>query len=226
MPIDTTLATVPRQGRGAYHQAGPGAYPESDSEPEPDEEDEMARAWEVQSLFHFVLNVSNFERSLAFYQKLGFRVLRDNRDVVWPPMVAENFGMRVAQGRGALLGIGDGPDHTRIDLIEWLEPRWRGPDVAPGSGRDAQRAGGAPTGDPADDPIPRVIALRTRNVRAAYAELSAQGIEFLRPPRERDPRVGIESIACCRDPDGTIIELIEYMDGRLGSRIDLLERRS
>ena len=169
----------------------------------------MSRDWEVQSLFHFVLNVSSLERSLEFYQQLGFRVLRDNRDVVWPPIVAENFGMRVAQGRGALLGLGDSADHTRIDLIEWLEPRWHEPDGAT-AGREV---------------IPRVIALRTRNVRAAFAELSAQGVEFIRTPRDPDPQIGIESVVCCRDPDGTIVELIEYMGDRLGSRIDLLERR-
>ena len=169
----------------------------------------MPRDWEVQSLFHFVLNVSNLERSLAFYQRLGFRVLRDNRDVVWPAMVAENFGMRAAQGRGALLGLGESADHTRIDLIEWLEPRWLGPDEA----------------TPSREVIPRVIALRTRNVRAAYADLSAAGVEFIRPPRDPNPTVGIESVACCRDPDGTVVELIEYMGDRLGSRIDLLERR-
>ena len=169
----------------------------------------MSQAWEVQSLFHFVLNVSNLERSLAFYQKLGFRVLRDNRDVVWPPMVAENFGMQAAQGRGALLGIGDGPDHTRLDMIEWLEPRWTGPDKG-----TVERAA-----------IPRVIALRTRNVRAAYADLMRQGIEFIREPRDRNPTVGIESVVCCLDPDGTVVELIEYMGDRLGSRIDLLDRR-
>ncbi len=169
----------------------------------------MSRNWEVQSLFHFVLNVSNLERSLEFYQRLGFRVLRDNRDVVWPPMVAENFGMRVAQGRGALLGLGESADHTRLDLIEWLEPRWEGL-AKPAAGHDV---------------IPRVVALRTRNVRAAYAELCAEGVEFIGPPRDPDPRVGIESVVCCRDPDGTVVELIEYMGERLGSRIDLLERR-
>jgi len=171
--------------------------------------DESPRTWAVQSLFHFVLNVSNLERSLEFYRKLGFRVLRDNRDVVWPPMVAENFGMPAAQGRGALLGLGDGPDHTRLDLIEWLEPRW--------SGHGPKGAG--------TDGIPRILALRTRDVRAAYADLRRQGVEFIRPPRDPDPRVGIESVACCRDPDGTVVELIEYMGDRLGSRIDLLERR-
>jgi len=181
----------------------------------------MSRDWEVQSLFHFVLNVANLERSLEFYQRLGFRVLRDNRDVVWPPMVAENFGMQVAQGRGALLGLGDGPDHTRLDLIEWLEPRWPG---ARPSGADTEPSGG-PTGGPHGEPIPRILALRTRNVLAAWAELKEQGVEFIREPREPNPTVGIESVVCCRDPDGTVVELIEYMGDRLGSRIDLLERR-
>jgi hypothetical protein len=32
-------------------------------------------------------------------------------------------------------------------------------------------------------------------------------------------------VVCCRDPDGTLIELIEYMPGVLGSRIEHLERR-
>jgi hypothetical protein len=32
-------------------------------------------------------------------------------------------------------------------------------------------------------------------------------------------------VACCRDPDGLIVELIEYEPGLLGSRIDHLERR-
>ena len=61
-------------------------------------------------MFHFTVEVTDFERSLDFYTTLGFRVLRDNRDVVWPRMVARNFGMSAAQGRGALLGIGDGPE--------------------------------------------------------------------------------------------------------------------
>jgi len=170
----------------------------------------MSANWQVESLFHFVLNVTNLERSLEFYQRLGFRVLRDNRDVIWPPTVAENFGMKVAQGRGALLGLGESADHTRLDLIEWLEPRWAGPEQSGGS----------------REVIPRILALRTRNVRAAHAELAAAGVEFIGQPRDPDPRVGIESVVCCRDPDGTVVELIEYMGDRLGSRIDPLERRS
>lgn len=165
------------------------------------------REWEVQSLFHFTVEVTDFERSLDFYTTLGFRVLRDNRDVVWPRMVARNFGMPVAQGRGALLGIGDGPEHTRLDLIQWLEPVLSPP----------------PEGPP-EERVPRVIALRVRNVAAAYADLSARGIEFVSAPQSAEV-AGIVNVCTCRDPDGHLVELIEYAEGVLGSRIDHLQRR-
>ena len=77
--------------------------------------------YRLQSVFHFVVSASDFERSLDFYQTLGFQLLRDNRDVVWPQFVADNFGMKRAQGRGSLLGIGPEEHQVRIDLIEWLE---------------------------------------------------------------------------------------------------------
>ena len=161
----------------------------------------MSPAWQVQSIFHFTVNATNFERSLDFYTTLGFRVLRDNRDVVWPEMVARNFGMPAAQGRGALLGIGDGPEHTRLDLIEWLEPKLPPPSDL------------------------RIIALRTENVQAAYDDLSARGIPFVSEPQHAR-RAGIVNVCTCRDPDGLLVELIEYAPGVLGSRIDDLERRT
>ena len=164
--------------------------------------------WELQSIFHFTVNATNFERSLAFYQALGFQLLRDNRDVVWPEFVAGNFGLKRAQGRGALLALGSGPEHTRLDLIEWLEPAYDPPPAKPWSER-----------------VPRIIALRTRNLRAAYAELRARGIEFVTEPRSLDPKSGIVAVVCCRDPDGLIVELIEYEPGVLGSRVAHLERR-
>lgn len=170
----------------------------------------MESAWSLQSIFHFTVRASNFERSLDFYTTLGFQLLRDNRDVVWPDYVARQFGMRAAQGRGALLALGPEPHHTRLDLIEWLEPGH--PDPA--------------AEIPLEDRVPRIIALRTENVRAAYADLSARGIEFITEPRGPDRDTGLEAVVCCRDPDGLIVELIEYQPGVLGSRIDKLERRA
>jgi catechol 2,3-dioxygenase-like lactoylglutathione lyase family enzyme len=171
--------------------------------------EESQETWSLQSLFHFTVGASNFEASLAFYQLIGFKLLRDNRDIVWPDYVATQFGLDSAQGRGALLGIGDGPEHTRLDLIEWCEPRYE-----------------APSERPLSQQVPRIIALRTRNVRAAYDSLRKEGIEFITPPRGPDEATGIEAVVCCRDPDGLIVELIEYMPGVLGSKIEHLETRS
>src|SRR5207245_7232382 len=74
-------------------------------------------AWKPLSLFHFTLAVVSLERSIAFYTAVGFRVLRNNADVIWPDYVATQFGLECAQGRGALLAIGDDELHTRLDLI-------------------------------------------------------------------------------------------------------------
>ena len=150
----------------------------------------------------------SLERSIAFYETLGFTVLRDNRDVVWPDYVAAQFGLDRAQGRGALLALGAGELHTRLDLLEWLEPLAVFPDTPPATS------------------APRILAIRTENVRAAYEDLRARGVSFITPPRGPDAPTGIEAVVCCRDPDGTIVELIEYMPGVLGSRIETLERRS
>jgi catechol 2,3-dioxygenase-like lactoylglutathione lyase family enzyme len=165
--------------------------------------------WAIESIFHFTVNATNFERSLAFYQTIGFKLLRDNRDIVWPDYVAGNFGMTKAQGRGALLAIGDGPLHTRLDLIQWLEPAY---DPAPDK--------------PWSERVPRIIALRTRNVHAAYEDLKAKGISFITPPRNMDPNSGIVGVMLCRDPDGLLVEFIEYEPGLLGSRIAHLAKRS
>lgn len=174
------------------------------SAPEPRSQND---AWTVRSIFHFTVNATNFERSLEFYTTLGFQILRDNRDVIWGPMVARNFGMPAAQGRGALLGIGDGALETRMDLIEWLEP-----------------ALDPPPDTPIELRVPRIIALRTDNVAAAYADLSSRGIEFVSEPQS-SRRSGIVGVCCCRDPDGLLVELIEYEPGLLGSRIEGLPRR-
>jgi len=167
------------------------------------------KPWSIESIFHFTVNATHFERSLAFYQAIGFQLLRDNRDVIWPDYVAGNFGMTRAQGRGALLAIDSGPLHTRLDLIEWLEPAYD------------------PTPDKSwSERVPRIIALRTRNVHKAYEELRAKGIEFITPPRSMDPSSGIVGVMLCRDPDGLLVEFIEYEPGVLGSKITHLAKRS
>lgn len=44
--------------------------------------------------------------------------------------------------------------------------------------------------------------------------------------RARDPAIGVEGVICFEDPDGHIVELIEYFPGQLGSKSENLPKRS
>ncbi|MEZ5559021.1 MAG: hypothetical protein R3E86_10850 [Pseudomonadales bacterium] len=147
---------------------------------------------------------------MAFYANFGFEVIKDNRDVAWPEYVGTNFNMMPgSQGRAVQLVLPhDDELQTRIDLIEWVRPRWHNEN----------------DGRPLETRIPRVMALLTQNIRAAYEDLLARGLEATQPLRDPDPVIGVEGVVCFVDPDGHIVELIEYFPGQLGSRTDDLPK--
>lgn len=166
--------------------------------------------WHIRSIFHFILPCSNVERSTAFYAHFGFEVIKDNRDVKWPDYVGRNFNMMTgAQGRAVQLVLPqDDALQTRIDLIEWVRPKWVNPEDA----------------KPAADRVPRVMALLTHNIQAATRALIAKGLTPTQPLRDPDPVIGVQGVVCFPDPDGHIVELIEYFPGQLGSKTDGLPK--
>lgn len=170
-----------------------------------------AAGWQARAIFHFILPCTDVERAMAFYRLFGFEMIKDNRDVVWPDYVGENFNMvSGAQGRAVQLTLPHGDAlQTRIDLIEWLRPRWTNP--------YADR--------PAQENIPRVMALLVENIAAAASDLASKGLEPTRPLRAPDATIGVQGVVCYQDPDGHIVELIEYFPGQLGSRTDELPTR-
>jgi hypothetical protein len=93
------------------------------------------------------------------------------------------------------------PDGPMIDLLEWLEPTADFPDPAR-----------------VTSTVPRIIAFRTRNVHAAYEALSGAGVRFTQPVHTPAEALGIIGTACCYDPNGNIIELIELEPGVRHSR--------
>jgi catechol 2,3-dioxygenase-like lactoylglutathione lyase family enzyme len=157
--------------------------------------------WALTSLYHTVVNCRDLDESVAFYRLLGFEVLNDRRAVKWPEFVAGIFGLARAQGRGVLMVLPADPDGPMIDLIEWLEPKAEFPDPA--------RAAAA---------VPRIIAFRTRNVHGAHRELSAKGVRFTRDVYTPTEALGIVGTACCYDPNGNIVEMIELEPGVRHSR--------
>ncbi|NNL85870.1 MAG: VOC family protein, partial [Myxococcales bacterium] len=54
--------------------------------------------------------------------------------------------------------------------------------------------------------------LLTRELDAVYERLRADGVEFPRPPQAG--KDGMANLAICKDPDGTLIELLEIHPDR------------
>ena len=147
----------------------------------------------IQGIFHININVTDFERSLEFYQMLGFRVVADLGE---GGSQALNAGLRIPDGRGraALLMLGEDPHATRIDLIEWKNPKTAGQAYP-----HLYHVGMAR------------LALKTKNLPQVYEDLKARGVEFFSEPQELNfPNQGQASFVCFTDPDGTILELIDF----------------
>ena len=159
----------------------------------------MERGWTIERMYHTVVNATDLDRSVAFYQALGFQILNDRRNVKWPEFVGRVFGLKKAQGRGVLMNLPADPGGPMVDILEWVEPRTT-PIAADGV------------------TVPRIIAFRVKNVRAAYDDLKSRGVELTQfvEPEPRD--LGVVGVFCARDPDGTLIEMIELQPGVRHSR--------
>lgn len=146
----------------------------------------------IRDIIHLNLNVTDIRRSMAFYELIGFQVMhvfgdRPDADVM------EGMAFQGGHCRGAVMTLGDHDRcWTKIELIEWVEPK-----VQPRERPSTHAAG-----------VSR-IALRTKNLKEFAARLEAEGIVFETPPQEIDI-VGARSFALFRDPDGVLLELIEF----------------
>jgi glyoxylase I family protein len=145
----------------------------------------------IEGIFHVNVNCSNLDRSLAFYQMLGFRVVQDMLSGGGPKL-DKGMGLAKVRARGALMAIGDDKRRTLLDLIEWENPKTEGKAYPHLAHIGVCR-----------------IALRTPNVPKVYEELKSKGVEFMSEPQVFDGGV---AFVCFRDPDGTFLELINLPD--------------
>ena len=147
----------------------------------------------VIGICHVNVNCSDYDRSRAFYERLGFEVLWEVPETNTPE-VAAAVGMPPYRVRGALLALRGAGRATLLDLLEWRHPRDESP------------------------PYPHLyhlglarIALATSDLDADVAELEAAGVELLSPPaRLGGPGAGGARFVCFCDPDGTMLELVEF----------------
>jgi len=145
----------------------------------------------LKSIFHVNVNCSDFERSKSFYENLGFTTVMDLPDLATADLEV-GLALPELAGRAAIMMLDpDDPRQARLDLIEWTNP------------------------DDNDPPYPHLahlginrIAIWTVDLEGEYERLRADGVEFLSEPRILQ---GHTRFVCLKDPDGTIIELIEFL---------------
>ncbi|HEY0299765.1 MAG TPA: VOC family protein [Rhizomicrobium sp.] len=157
--------------------------------------------WRLKHFYHTIINCKAIDESVGFYEMLGFRIVSDRRDAVWPDGSGASFALIPnPKGRGVLMILPDDPDGPMLDLIEWQAPKADFPAPSPHA-------------------IPRVLAFRTENVRAAHAALKARGVKFTTEAPTSIPAAGITACIVAYDPNGVLIEMIELEPGLRHSRI-------
>ncbi|MGB0621933.1 MAG: VOC family protein [Myxococcota bacterium] len=148
---------------------------------------------------HVNLNVADLERSIAFYEKLGFTVFlpgiaylgisRDGPPAEIPAACAEALGLVAGtRAKGCILGLPGG--FPMLDLTSYE-----------GALSEGAVAGGSAGWER--------ICLASQDLDADVTRLRAGGIGFITDPAE-DPS-GLARIAVCHDPDGHRIELIQIV---------------
>lgn len=146
---------------------------------------------------HVNLNVRDLERSIAFYEALGFSeflpgiaylgITRSGPPAAIPDDCAEALGLAPGtRARGCILGLPAGFPMLDLTAYEGIEPVAAASAGAPGWER---------------------ICLASRDLDGDVARLVDAGVPFLTEPAG-DPG-GLARIAVCTDPDGHRIELIE-----------------
>ncbi len=146
----------------------------------------------IKGIFHVNINCSNFERSLEFYKMLGFRVAVDIPEGGSADM-NKALGIEGGVGRAAIMQLGDDPRGTRLDLIEWKSPRDESKPYAKLNHLGIAR-----------------VALFTKGLDDMYQELKSKGVKFISDPVPMRTGAGSARFVCFYDPDGTILELIEF----------------
>lgn len=144
--------------------------------------------WRALQIYHVNVNCTNLERSLDFYRGLGFEEAYDIPDCQVP-----GLGPVPRRGRAKLLRLGSDPRGALLDLIEWTDP---------------------PT---AGEPYPHLahagiarICLRVKGLDELIGELRARGVRFVDAPAEPALLGNRQKFVCVLDPDGSVVELMEF----------------
>ena len=147
----------------------------------------------LQRLFHVNICVRDMERSIRFYQGLGFNKVDDF--TMDNPNVGEVLGVKAQKLRGVFMRLGNDANAPVLDLVQFIDPPTQG------------------------QPYPTLnnvgicrIAFTVDDIDKTYEELKAKKVEFVAPLKKLDGPGGRKiGVVCFKDPDGTILELMSGM---------------
>ncbi|MEW6300988.1 MAG: VOC family protein [Thermodesulfobacteriota bacterium] len=147
----------------------------------------------LQRLFHVNICVRDMERSIRFYESLGFKKVNDF--TLDDPNVGDALGLKAKKLRGVFMRLGDDPNAPVLDLVQFIDP------------------------PPQGQPYPTLnnigicrIAFTVENIDQAYEQLKAKGVEFVAPLKKiAGPGGATIGVVCFKDPDGTVLELLSGM---------------
>jgi glyoxylase I family protein len=147
----------------------------------------------LQRLFHVNICVRDMERSIRFYQDLGFTKVNDF--TLDDPNVGDALGLKARKLRGVFMRLGTDENAPVLDLVQFIDP------------------------PPQGQPYPTLnnigicrIAFTVDDIDKTYEELKTKKVEFVAPLKKIDGPGGAKiGVVCFKDPDGTILELISGM---------------
>lgn len=175
------------------------------------------------NLFHFNVVASDFDASYDFYTgAVGMRPLtRESAGTTGSPLTAElTPGRRPGEGRagpddgpqiaellgfegtgeyrGCFLYFGTSRGGAYLDLLEWN-------DNLPAVARTPRNVG-----------LSRV-AIQVDDMDAALDRLAGHGVRTLSAPKTLVLGVTRVRVVCFRDPDGVLLEYLQYVDAGWGA---------
>ena len=142
--------------------------------------------------FHVNICVSDMERSIRFYERIGFTKVGDFMLGGGEPGIGVALGLEVKQLRGVFMRLNDDPHAPVLDLVQFVDPPHQG------------------------KPYPTLnnigicrIAFLVDDITSVYEKLKTLDVEFVAPLNMFDgPRGSRIGVVCFKDPDGTVLELI------------------
>ena len=140
-------------------------------------------------IFHVNICVRDMERSIRFYQQLGFNKVNDF--TAEDPSAGDGLGVKANKIRGVFMRLGNEANAPVLDLVQFVDPPTQGQPYSTLNNVGICR-----------------IAFAVDDIEKTYADLKKMNVEFVAPLKTIELGGTKTSFVCFKDPDGTVLELI------------------